>query len=276
MKIKIIISGMLFIGMLTFSSCFEFEFDIPVTSTGGGGGWWDPNITEESLVQPGWLSADSAVYVGQDSIKLFGHFSSFVTINRKVIIDGIYFIMTSSWGDDVRDTVAQNVVWNLHNNDTTISFVTIVPAMDVPTNVYFSMHMMVTNNLPEPHQQEKYWYSSYSTTIQYFAHATLATQDSVTFMGTDKAILWAHLETEMDCEILYAGFEWNERGYSPAYDTIPTPQYLSKGMVIHVRDTVNIKPNTLYDWRFFAYLKYGEDSVGIVKGFKNTFRKDGN
>jgi hypothetical protein len=278
MKAKLFISSILFIGMLTFTSCFEFELDIPAMSAGGGGfgggSWPDFVITEESLVQPGMLWADSSVYVGQDSIKLFGHFSSFVTVNRKAIIDYVYFEMNNNWGDYIIDTVAQNVEWNLHNIDTTISFVAVVPAMRVPTQVYFSMHMRVTNNLPEPHQQEKYWYYSFSTTIQEFVSATSVYQDSVTFIGSNKAVLWAHLETELDCEIMYAGFEWHELHESPAYDTVAAPQYLLKGKLIQLRDTISIKPNTFYDWRFFAQLKYREDSVGIVKGWKKTFRKE--
>ncbi len=174
------------------------------------------------------------------------------------------------------DTVAQNVEWNLHNIDTTISFSAIVPAMDVPTNIHFSLHMRVTNNLPESHQQEKYWYYSFSQIIKEFVTSTSAIHDSVTFVGSDKAVLWAHLETELDCEIMYAGFEWHEMGELPVYDTIAAPQYLLKDKLIQLRDTISIKPNTLYYWRFFAKLKYSEDSVGIVKGWKNDFRKNSN
>jgi hypothetical protein len=279
MKTKLFLSSILVMGMLTFTSCFEPIYITPFGNGSGGGvggSWPDYTITEESQVQPGALWADSSVYVGQDSIKLFGHFSSFATVNRKAIIDYVYFEMTSNWGDYVIDTVVQNVEWNLHNIDTTTSFVAIVPAMDVPTNVYFSLHMRVANNLPEPHQQEKYWYYSFSNTIQEFVIPTSAVQDSVTFVGSDKAVLWAHLETELDCEIMHAGFEWHEMDEPPVYDTIAAPQYLMRDKLIQLRDTVSIKPNTLYYWRFFAQVKYSGGSVSIVKGFKNTFRKNSN
>jgi hypothetical protein len=277
MKIKIIASLMLFTGIVGFTGCGDIiDLDSIVISSPWGTGYsgsfpvYFPS--EENNVQPGMLYADSVRNHGIDSLKLYGHFSSFNTIKRKVIIDEIVFGVYDEWGDLYEyDTVARNIEWNLHASDTTILFVAKVAAVTAYANNHFDLFMVVKNNLPGDHLQEKYMYRSNSRLLVDFPPLAFAIYDSITFMGSSKAILWVHLETKSDCEIIHSVFEWHEATKTPRYDTISAPQYLTSEKNVYLRDTIDVVPNSQYSFRFYSLLKFNKDSLVYIKTNKINF-----
>jgi hypothetical protein len=273
---KIMLTVYVFLSLLCFSSCVDIDFsDLqwPSGSYGPGGYTLSPVDIERINLDPGYLSADSIDYTTEDQLTVYGHLTPYM--NRKISVSELGIILSDEeWNINggKRIVFRQNEEWIFHKDTALVFSFTI---NDVPINQkqFASYYIVVKNTLEGTHINEFYEYNS-AMRLDVSNFTVKAINDSVTFLGNSKAILWSHLMAKKDCEIISVRFLWGTNYAFQNVDTVATSQYLIKNIPMVISDTISILPRNLYQWSTSAHVKFEDESNAFSSVMVSEFVKE--
>jgi hypothetical protein len=256
-------SSIVLCSSILFCSCdiggFDFDLNLGTPGVGCCNYYIDPG--------QGTVYADSVVSSEDDSITMYGHFSTW-KLNTKINIIEYGIAIYKDYILFEKIAVIKNAEWEFTDTNSSIPVKTTIASIQQNATVYFTVYYIAKNS-----NGLEARYESPLIMIKEFIPAFPAVPDSVTFSGDDKAILWGHLETKKDCEIRSVKFIWGVLYNAINSDSISAPKYMKANEIISVRDTIQIDNNTVYEWHIEAEAKFGIDSLAYTPYRSNEFMK---
>jgi hypothetical protein len=214
----------------------------------------------------GTLSSDSVISFAKGD-SLYGHFTPTVVNEKYRVKDFGFYVYINNSASQIF-SFGQDMDWHFSKFDTVVSCRALIP--QITTNVQAKFNVFLTW---KDARGNEYTFQSDPIVIREFEPAFKAVQDSVTYPESGKAILWGHLETTIDCDILdvQIASRWNA-GYSPTTTVTPItlPQHL-KAKAIQIRDTIDVLPNWQYLWAIVAKGKFANESLATTPRVQQTF-----
>jgi hypothetical protein len=262
---KYIFSSMVLCSFIFLCGCdigdFDFNLNLAGGAPGGGGNYWiDPG--------QGTVYADSVISSEDDSITMYGHFSTW-KLNTKIQIIEYGIAVYKDYMLFEKIALVRNAEWEFNDTNSSIPAKAKIASIKQNAVVYFTVYYIAKNS-----QGFEARYESPLLIIKEFEPAFTAIHDSVTFSGDDKAILWGHLETKKDCEIMSVKVIWGLLYNATNADSINVPQYMKANEIIAVRDTILVGSNQIYEWHIEAVAEFANDSLAYTSYLSNQFMKE--
>lgn len=271
--VKLVIILMAYPCILGLSSCLD-DLDLSLSAANSTTPGYSPAEYLESLkLYPGELFVDSTRLKDKNEITIYGHVVP--EKDKMISIGECGFIVRNDWEviGGKKYPIIKNAEWSFQK-DTTLSLKLTIADLYSLKNYNCSLYMTVKNNLPEKHSSESYDYFSKSQFSFSINAITEAVNDSVIFIGPGKAVLWAHLKTKEDCEMVARPyFYWGPHNQLQYVIDLPITRILTTGNPVFFHDTIKyMPPGDVYHWRTIATVKYSNGSSCNVYSGVTEFR----
>jgi hypothetical protein len=263
--IKFILSlALLCSGVIFLSGCdgyLDFEFPnidlsgVPIAGPGPG------NALTSG---PVYIYADSVLTTSDDSLTLFGHFTP-MTLDKDIQIVEYGFYVFDYFGSR-KITLRTNEVWHFDTPDTLVNATGRMAQIKANIDAQFATYYIFKNEYGVD-----LYVQSDVVVIKKFEPSLIALHDSVTQYSSNQVILWGHLETKEDCELTQVTVNWGYRWNALNADIIKVPSQMKIGEIIQVADTIDVTPNSFYEWSISATAKFANDSTGTTPYVVNEF-----